>query len=356
MAQTTNFFAGANSGSGFQSLFDEIADREQMQDFIILKGGPGVGKSTFMRKIGQQMEQAGLQVEYLWCSGDPDSLDGIVIPEIRCAVADGTAPHVLEPRYPAAVDRYVNLGQFYDIAAAKAAQDEIKTHTRNYKSAYERAFHSLCAAREVEKETVSLVRAAFDRDKARRRIHGIIARELRKKGTESGHTCRRFLGSITHRGYVCRFDSVEALAERVYVLQDSFELAGVCLTQLHYAAVSNGWDTILCAAPEEPQRPEHLLIPSLGLAFVTSQPGMEYPAKPYRRVRLDAMTEGMEDKGNIRFRQRLTSVLRKDAVAELRNAKTNHDKLEQVYNPYVDFAGVHALAELEAERFLSYIK
>lgn len=100
MAQITNFFLGANSGSGFQNLFSEIMDPETAFDIMILKGGPGVGKNTFMREIGRTMEQAGADVEYLWCSGDPDSLDGVVIPALRCAVCDGTSPHVVEPKYP----------------------------------------------------------------------------------------------------------------------------------------------------------------------------------------------------------------------------------------------------------------
>ena len=86
MAQTTSFFVGANSGEGFQNLFSELVDLEDTYDLMVLKGGPGVGKNTFMREIGRA-------VEYLWCSGDPDSLDGVVIPELRCAVADGTPPH-----------------------------------------------------------------------------------------------------------------------------------------------------------------------------------------------------------------------------------------------------------------------
>lgn len=93
MAQITHFFTGANSGSGFQNLFSQIMDLEDTYDFMILKGGPGVGKNTFMREIGRTMERAGTPVEYLWCSGDPDSLDGVVLPELRCAVADGTSPH-----------------------------------------------------------------------------------------------------------------------------------------------------------------------------------------------------------------------------------------------------------------------
>lgn len=93
MALVTNFFVGANSGEGFRNLFSELVDLEDTYDFMVLKGGPGVGKNTFMREIGRCAEAAGLAVEYLWCSGDPDSLDGVVIPELRCAVADGTSPH-----------------------------------------------------------------------------------------------------------------------------------------------------------------------------------------------------------------------------------------------------------------------
>ena len=97
MAQVTNFFAGANSGEGFQNLFPEMVDLEDTYDLMVLKGGPGVGKNTFMREIGRSMEAAGTPVEYLWCSGDPDSLDGVVLPELHCAVVDGTAPHGIAP-------------------------------------------------------------------------------------------------------------------------------------------------------------------------------------------------------------------------------------------------------------------
>ena len=62
MARITNFFAGANSGEGFQNLFHEMVDLEATYDVMILKGGPGVGKNTFMREIGRTMEQAGTPV------------------------------------------------------------------------------------------------------------------------------------------------------------------------------------------------------------------------------------------------------------------------------------------------------
>ena len=84
-------------------------------------------------------------------------------------MVDGTSPHVVEPRYPAAVDRYVDLGRFYDLTAAKAAAEEVKAHTRAYKAAYIRAYHHLKAARQVELDAVAAVRKTFDREKADRR-------------------------------------------------------------------------------------------------------------------------------------------------------------------------------------------
>lgn len=355
MAQITNFFAGANSGEGFRNLFSEMVDIENTYDFMVLKGGPGVGKNTFMREIGRTMEAAGTPVEYLWCSGDPDSLDGVVLPELRCAVADGTSPHVIEPQYPAAVDRYVDLGRFYDLTAAKAGAEEVKTHTHAYKAAYVRAYHSLKAARQVELDAVASVGRAFDAARLDHRIRGVIARELRSKGNQEGKTIRRFLGSITHKGYIWRYDSVDVLCPKIYEFVDSWGLAGTALARLHEAAVGKGWDTIICPSPEDPARMEHLLIPGLGLAFVTSRPGMSYGKKPYRRIRLDAMTSELDGKSRLRFQARMTALLREEAVAALKDAKQNHDALESVYNPYVDFDGVRALAALEAGRLLSYL-
>ena len=354
MAQVTNFFVGANSGEGFRNLFSELVDLEDTYDLMVLKGGPGVGKNTFMREIGRTMEEAGAAVEYLWCSGDPDSLDGVVIPELRCAVADGTPPHAIEPQYPAAVDRYVDLGRFYDLTAAKASAEEIKAHTRAYKAAYVRAYHSLKAARQVELDAVSSVARTFDSERLDRRVKGIIARELRTRGDQRGRTVRRFLGSVTHKGYIWRFDSVDTLCPKVYELSDTWELAGPALARLHRAAAEKGWDTIVCPSPEDPSRIEHLLIPGLGLAFVTSCPGMDYGRKPYRRLRLDAMTE-TGGRSRLRFQTRMVSLLREEGIDALKEAKHSHDALESVYNPYVDFDGVRAQAALEAGRLLPFL-
>ena len=91
------YFLGANSPAGFYSLYDQMLPPEQARAIYILKGGPGCGKSTLMRKIGAWAEEAGLRPEYILCSGDPDSLDAVILPDRRVAVVDGTAPQGVVP-------------------------------------------------------------------------------------------------------------------------------------------------------------------------------------------------------------------------------------------------------------------
>ena len=68
------FYLGANSPTGFYSLYDQLLEPEQAETIYILKGGPGCGKSSLMRRVAQAMEEKGASVEYIACSGDPDSL------------------------------------------------------------------------------------------------------------------------------------------------------------------------------------------------------------------------------------------------------------------------------------------
>ena len=86
------YFLGANSPDGFYSLYDQLIDPAQAEEILILKGGPGCGKSSLMRRVGQAAQEHGLAVEYIVCSGDPDSLDAVILPQQGTAIVDGTAP------------------------------------------------------------------------------------------------------------------------------------------------------------------------------------------------------------------------------------------------------------------------
>lgn len=95
--QQIRYFLGANSPQGFYSLYDQLINPAQARAIYILKGGPGCGKSSLMRRVAQRAEEAGETVEYIHCSGDPDSLDAVILPTHATAIVDGTAPHGTAP-------------------------------------------------------------------------------------------------------------------------------------------------------------------------------------------------------------------------------------------------------------------
>lgn len=92
MEPKVTFFLGANTPSGFYSLYDQMLDPDLAQRVFLLKGGAGCGKSTLMRRSAEALEAAGEPVEYICCSGDPDSLDAVIFPNLRAAIVDATAP------------------------------------------------------------------------------------------------------------------------------------------------------------------------------------------------------------------------------------------------------------------------
>ena len=354
----TNFFLGANSSAGFRSLYQDFIDPEKNFDILVLKGGPGVGKSSFMKYIGSRAEAAGEDVEYIWCSGDPDSLDAVRLPRVGIAAVDGTSPHIVEPQYPAAVDRYVNLGQFYCVEACKQRREELMAHTADYKAAYVRAYRALQAAGEVADTLRDVLTENCDREKLERRAAGIIAREMGRRGSGTGAVSYRYLGGPTHKGLVWRFDTVDALAGRVYELLDGGGIGHGLMAAVQQAASTRGYDAIVCVDPDRPERIQHLILPELGLAFVTSAPGMAYPGKPYRRLHLDALLDQRQwkqNKARCRFYRRMHGLLLEEGIENLQAAKAAHDRLESVYNDAVDFGGVYALAEREWDRIEKWL-
>ena len=117
------FFLGTCSCEGFISHYDSLL--QDVRDLTIIKGGSGCGKSTFMKAVGKAAEERGLTVGYILCSSDPDSLDGVVIPELSLGYVDGTAPHVLEPILCGGRANYLNFGEFYDREAMKPNEEQI---------------------------------------------------------------------------------------------------------------------------------------------------------------------------------------------------------------------------------------
>ena len=348
----TNYFLGANSPAGFFSLYDELSSLDRL---YILKGGPGCGKSTLMRRVAAHAEAAGLEVQHILCSGDPDSLDAVILPERGVGIVDGTAPHVVEATCPGAVETYVDLSRFYDHHALQPRKAELLAATAEYKGHYKQAYRCLGAAGELRRNLTEAVDHAEVRQRLEKRAKGIISRELKKSTHSARQPERRFLTAVTHRGFIRLWDTVSAQADRVYELSDRHGLAHHLLSPILAAARSAGHPIVACPDPMAPDRLAHLILPELSLAFVTSTPESPWPHRPYRHLRLDAMAEDVlnrSDNPRLRFTRKVAEALTEEGIGGLAQAKAAHDRLEAIYNPHVDFDGVLSLGNRLAEEMM----
>lgn len=353
--QQTTYFLGANSPAGFYSLYDELSDPARMSTLYILKGGPGCGKSTLMKRVARHAQAAGLDAQLILCSGDPDSLDAILLPQRQAAIVDGTAPHVIEARCPGAVETYVDLSRFYDRSALQGLRQDLMDASARYKEHYRQAYRCLGAAGELRRNLTESADAPELRQKLQKRAQGILSRELKRRAAGEGRLDLRFLSAVTHKGPIHLWDTVETQADRVYELCDRHGLAHQLLLPIRNAALAAGCHVIACPDPMAPERLAHLILPDLSLAFVTSTPEAPWPRRPYRRLRLDAMAEEVLrplSRPRLRFTVKVAEALTADGISGLALAKEAHDRLEALYHPHVDFDGVADTADQLARELL----
>ena len=149
---TNVYFAAANGYDGFRSNFDSVFSPNKLKKLFILKGGPGTGKSTLMRTVKERMRGLADVTEIL-CSSDTSSLDGLLIKYngVTVGIADGTAPHIIEPRYPGAVEEIVILGDGFNYKDLMRHSEEIIKLSGEKGSAYKKAYACLKAAGDVHK-------------------------------------------------------------------------------------------------------------------------------------------------------------------------------------------------------------
>ena len=93
--KTFRRFFGASTPDGSVNYIENITEDIKTRYFI--KGRPGTGKSTFMKKLAKKAEDNGYSCQIYYCSFDKNSLDMVLIPELSFCVFDSTAPHELFP-------------------------------------------------------------------------------------------------------------------------------------------------------------------------------------------------------------------------------------------------------------------
>lgn len=333
------YFAGANSERGFVNFFGTAV--EGIERLFVLKGSPGCGKSSFMKSIAAAAEDRGEWAERIYCSSDPDSLDGVVLRERSVAVLDGTAPHGAEMRYPGVRDRLINLGDFWDRERLLPHRDEVVFLSDKKKECFAAAYRMLRAAGELRNESEGLTERAILHRKL-----SAFAKRVIKASSEQGEAFAptvRLNTAFCAEG-LCKTELCEAKKRYVIPTQnDPHELGGRVLKALLLEARERALAVTVSFDPLSPSRLNALLLNESGVLFELgeAQEG-DKQIKPERFADkgLIAQVRGRE-----RFALRTRKVLTEGARERLAEAKAAHLRLEAIYAPAMDFSAVERCAE-----------
>ena len=344
------YFAASNSCKGFCNYYGEVFTETGTRRLYIIKGGPGTGKSHFMKTVARHARSRGYTVTEYACSSDPSSLDGILLQREgspTLGFLDGTAPHQRDPVLPGARDEIINLGSFWDASRLGGQEERIRTLGEEKAAAYRRAYAYLAAAGEVDNGMESRIRTCVRMDRLKGLARRILRDQPRGEGFAPVPALRR---AVSMAGDVCLHTLEEASAAcggMLLSVEDYYGL-GFCLTrQLWELSREMGHALLVSYDPVYPHKIDGLYYPSNGLCILVGH--AEPPENAViRRISLRrcADPEALRlVRGELRraaaFREELTEA----ALRELTEAAEYHFGLEQIYTEAMDFTAKEAFTE-----------
>ncbi len=324
------YFAAANTKNGFKSLFDECL--KNTERVYILKGSSGCGKSTLMKRVAGKAQKMGLPFDLIYCSSDPDSLDGVILPTVGKAVIDGTAPHVMDVKYPCVRETIINLGQFWDESKLLPRRKEIIDLTDRKGLHYKNAYRCLSALGEVEEMKRELLSRAVQREK----LDSIVLRLAEKITSESGNAKTLFATAFTSSG----IKTLPVFGEVKTLYRVNGNLSEIFMLAFERAAAELGKTFVCSRSAIDPSIPDALYFESSGV-LVSGLSAM--PCKSVAEEK-NISTSRFTDNGalassrmKLRALEKLSNELAVEAKNELLNAKTVHNDIEDIYIPSMDF-------------------
>jgi hypothetical protein len=345
MGKVKHYFAEGNTSQGFFSLYEETF--QGLERLYILKGGPGTGKSSFMRGIAHALTEEGFDAEFYHCSLDTQSLNGVIIPALSMGFVDGTFPHNMEPQYPGIVEQIINLGDYWDSALLMSDKNKIKdliqSKSLHLSSAYR--YFEQCKAIHDEREQIYIQSMDFYKaNKITKQLTDEIYKGVARKGLQ-GVVHRKLFGAATPQGAINYYDNLTEDLDKRYIIKGRPGSGkSTLMKKIGKRAENLGLAVEYYPCGLDPNSMDMVLIPDLSVAVLDgTAPHVVDPTLDTRDVVVDMFEECMNPKVEVVNAKALQGIndryaaQMKRGTEELKKAKHLHDRIESYYIKAMDF-------------------
>ncbi len=341
----SDYFLGASYSGGFFSLFEKAYDPHNGWTACIIKGGPGTGKSSLMKRIAKTAAERGEKCERAFCSSDPESLDAVILPDRKFIIMDGTAPHIVNAGYPGVCEYLLDLGECWDKAKLLADRDRILELTDACGTCHKQAQKCLKAADAFRSAYLAKTDPLVDTEKVRRTAERL--RESFPKHGTGKYVSERLLSAVTKDGVKVFENTINNQCSVCVPIDDRWtRCASMILNQLKNMLAKDGFGLIVCRCSQSPDTVEHLIIPEAQIAYSAANRLHKVDSgRTIHTSRFMKRAFSAEEKKVLTENEKNEKLMTEQASRHMREAKILHDELERYYIAAMDFGKVEERCE-----------
>ena len=344
------YFVASNSSTGFKSYYEDVFRNARIGRVWAIKGGPGTGKSYFLREVSEFAMAYGWECEYIYCSSDPDSLDAVILTQTGkegIALLDATAPHLFEPDLPGARGDIIHLGQFWDSDMLAKQSAEIEQLTREKSDAYRRAYRYLNGFGDMRANRDALVAPYINRGRIALQAQKIMRDLTCGKGYSAQPA---LIHSVGMRGEV-GLDTYFREAKEIYLVTDCHGAAQYFMMEIGNLAVEKHLAIRISHDPVEAEKIDGIFLCESGVAVVVLPEEMCDYEHHHICMRRFVDTASMRRvRRELRACDRLSRALKAEAINALEKVKQVHFRLEDIYSAAMDFSAKEAFTKAFCEK------
>lgn len=335
MQNAFKYYLGSNTEQGFKSYFYEILKEEADATLYVIKGGPGSGKSSLMKKLKDKFLQDGDIVETFSCSSDAYSLDGVVSLNKKIAAIDGTSPHIIEPKYPGAYEIIINTAEGFDIKMLKENFADIKRLQNEIQAHHDKATEYIKEAAVIRKESQKTAEKYLNKDLIFTMAQMLpIKNRFKKKGDKK----TRLLSAVSVGETRFMNETVSSFG-LIYAIKDQYGAAAdLLIKSIEKIAEEEKESRILCPCAIMPKKLEHIAFYDADMIFITENSFHKYQGKNAQVLDGFYMPFSKNDLINLEKQTAMASYLIKKAEHQVIFAKVKHDELENIYKKAMDYS------------------